>query len=423
MPRRRLTEIRLDKIAAVDDPCQEHATVAIIKRAPARPQGPQAIAKATFQEALEGNMIAGAVNEAFFDSFDGLWERNDAFRSALTDELAEGGDGSAASEAYVASVKSLVDEAVAAARSAGATAADTSAVDKSLNSAVEKWLAAKSKEQDMKITTKAALKAAVAAFNPETSPAAHIGIIHKAAKDLDAEDELPATGLLAKVAPVEPNADLVRKAAILEMPADVRKHFDALAADDQTAFLAKTPAERLDIVTKANEGDPVVYTAADGTEIRKSHGPVALAAAKRADALEKRLDAMSGQLTETTLEKRANAYPNVARKVAVDMLKSIDQVGADSDTGKAMLASLDRMNKQATGLFKSLGATGGDEDVETGGDAEAVAEFNAEVDKVVARDKIGKAEAMSKVRTANPQLFKRAFPRPDEIDEEVDASA
>ena len=37
MTKRRLTRIRLDKIAAVDQPCQEHATVAIIKRAP--PEG------------------------------------------------------------------------------------------------------------------------------------------------------------------------------------------------------------------------------------------------------------------------------------------------------------------------------------------------------------------------------------------------
>ena len=83
--KRRLTGIRLDKIAAVDRPCQQHATVAIIKRAP--DGSPHAIAKVTFQEALDGQLVASRVSEAFWGAFDGLWQRNDAFRTALTDEL------------------------------------------------------------------------------------------------------------------------------------------------------------------------------------------------------------------------------------------------------------------------------------------------------------------------------------------------
>lgn len=415
--RRRLTSIRLDKIAAVDQPCQEHATVALIKRAPPSPQGAQAIAKATFQEALEGNMIAGAVNEAFFDSFDGLWERNDAFRSALTDELAAGGDGTTASAAYVASVKALVDEAVASARTAGATAADTTGVDKAFTNAVEKWLAANAKEQTMKITTKAMLKAAVAAFNPETSPAAHIGIIRKAATDLGAEDELPSDGLLAKAAPAT-DPVLVRKVAILEMPADVRKHFDGLDEAAQTDFLAKSETERASIVAKANEEDPVLYTTAKGREIRKSHGQLAADLARDNDDLRKSVDTLGGQLTATTLEKRAAAFPNVAAKVAIDMLKSVDTVGADTDAGKAVMASLDRMNKGGGRLFKSLGSEGGEDEGERGS-PEAVGEFNAAVDKARDGGKLSRSDAMTKVRREQPELFKRAYPQPE--DEEADA--
>jgi hypothetical protein len=422
MPRK-LTNLKIDEVSFCKDGMNQHAKVALFKSRDRTSTSPHAIAKATFQEALEGNMIAGAVNEAFFDSFDGLWERNDAFRDALTDELAAGGDGTTASAAYVESVKALVDEAVAAARNAGSTAADTSGVDKALTHAVGNWLAAKSKEQTMPITTKAQLTAAIAKF-ASAGVAATIGdrdAILKAAVDLSAEDLLPADGPLAKAAPAA-NADLVRKVAILEMPTEVRKHFDGLPEADQAAFLAKTPAERADIVTKANEGDPIVYTAGDGTEIRKSHGPIALAAAKRADALEKRLNEMGGQLTETTLAKRAAAFPNVADKVAIDMLKSVDQVGADSEAGKALMASLDRMNKASTGLFKSLGS--GADDGAGGGDQSALAEFNGEVEKTKsATPGLGHADAIAKVRVSNPDLFKRAFPVAAEAEaqfEEVD---
>lgn len=422
--KRRLTSIRLDKIAAVDQPCQAHATVAIVKRKPgvAKSSPPYRIAKATFQEALEGNLVASRVNEAFYQSFDGLWERNDAFRTALTDELSAGGDGSAASDDYVASVRALVDEAVAEARQAGKDATDDE-LNKALTTAATNWLATKSKPEEttMKISTKAELQSAVAKFNPQTTPVAHVEIIRKAAKDLGAEDELPADGPLAK-AKVDDSADLRREIAILKMSPDVRKHFDGLSDADKTGFLAKSADEQTDIVKKANEGDPVIYKCADGTEIRKSDGAAAAAMAKRADALEKRLDEMGGQLTETTLEKRANKYPNIAKRVAVDMLKSVDTLGADSEAGKAVLASLDNMNKARGGLFKSLGSTEGGDD-QPGGDEQAKADFEKKVDEVMKADKSGRAEAMSKVRRTEPAIFKMAFPEAAEADEEAAADA
>lgn len=417
MPKRILTEIRLDKIAAVDQPCQEHATVAIVKRAPGAGT-PKAIAKATFGEALQGNMIAGEVNEAFFDSFDGLWARNDAFREALTDELAAGGDGTTASAAYVASVKALVDEAVAAAREAGTTAVDTSAVEKSLTTAAEKWLAAKSqpKEPVMKISTRAELLSAVAKFNPETSPAAHIGIIQKAATDLGAEDALPAEGLLAKAAPAS-DPTLVRKVAILEMPADVRKHFDGLPAAEQDAFLKLSPEKRAEDVAKRNEGDPVVFTTGDGIEIRKSDGRTAELLARQNDRLNKRVDQLEGDVASSTLQKRASAFANVAEPVAIDLLKAIDAAGGEgTDIGKSLKAGLDRMNKAGGRLFKSIGSSeGGDEPV---GDEAAKAEFNQAVDKAANEGKLARADAMSKVRRDQPALFKRAFPEACEPEDE-----
>ena len=419
--KRRLTAIRLDKIAAVDRPCQEHATVALIKRAPGNPAAPKAIAKATFQEALEGNLVASRVNEAFYQSFDGLWERNDAFRTALTDELSAGGDGSQASEDYVASVRSLVDEAVAEARKAGKDATDDD-LNKALNTAVEQWLAAKSqpKEPVMKISTRAELLSAVAKFDATKTPVADVAAIKKAAVDLNALDALPAEGPLAADKPNDDVEKLRREVTILKMAPDVRKHFDGLPEAEQTAFLAKSAEDQAEIVRKANEGDPVVYTCADGTEVRKSQGAFAVTMARRADAQDDEIAKLRGELTGSTLEKRAAAFPYVAKKVAVDMLKSVDQLGADSEAGKAVMASLTSMNKAAGGLFKSVGSTDGG-DGGDGGDEAAVAEFNNEVAKVAREEKIARADAMTKVRRDQPELFKRAFPD-TEVEEEPAAA-
>lgn len=423
--RRRLTAIRLDKIAAVDLPCQEHATVAILKRRPDPEAGPKGIAKATFEEALQAGVTADAVNRAFYESFDGLWERNEAFRTALTDELADGGDGTAASGAYVDSVKQLVDEAVSEARRAGVTAQQTDEVDKALSAAVEKWLETKKEQTTMKITNRAELQAAVSSFAIAKSTVADVQAIQKAAEELNAEDLLPADGPLAKAKPDPEIAKMRRELAVLKLSPEAKAHYDTLDEAGQTAFIGKSAADQAAEVEGATSKDPVVYKTKDGVEIRKSDGTAALLMAKRLDAQDEQIAKLSGQLTGESIEKRATEqYPNVAKAVAVDMLKSADQLGKDSDAGKAVLKSLDTMNRAGGRLMKTVGTT--EDDGGTGADtiAKAKSNFDSEVAKIASRDKIGTADAMSKARVEFPDLWKQAFPDTAEAIEahEVDAA-
>lgn len=406
MTRRRLNRIRLDKVAAVDSPCQEPATVALIKRAPRKDATP-AIAKRTFDEALRGQLISERVSEVFWRAFDKQWAVREAFREALADELDAGGDGSAATEGFVEAMRTIAETAAELAREAGADATDDD-LEAAVEQAVEKWLS-KQETSDMKITTKAALKAAVAAFDPNTTPVAHVGIIKQAAKDLGAEDELPADGPLA-VEKADPTvANLTREVAVLKMAEPIRKHFDALDAAGQTAFLAKSEADRAAEVEAANATDPVVYKCVDGTEIRKSDGPAVLALAKRSDEKDAQIATLQAQLAGDGFEKRAVAeYPNVAKAVAVDMLKSIAKLGKDTDAGKAIQASLDQMNKGQSTLFKSLGTT--DAPAVAGDVQKARTDFNTEVGKIAKRDNIGTGDAMSKARVEFPELFAEAYP-------------
>lgn len=420
MAKRVLNRIRLDKIAAVDKPCQEHATVAIIKRAPADPV--LAIAKATFDEALNGAMVSERVNRAFWDNFDGLWQRNDAFRTALTDELAEGGDGSTASAAYVASVNELVDTAVAAARSAGAKASDEE-LSKAIEDAATSWIKSQPQhqEQTMKITTKAQLKTAVAAFSIAKSTVGDMNDIAEAAVTLDAIDELPADGPLAKAAKdkkkemEEGKGDdkvvkgLQRQVAVLSLAPDVRKHFDGLDATAQDAFLAKSAEDQAAEIEAITKGDPILYTCADGTPIRKSDGAVAAMLARQNDTLSKQLKTLADTHAGDAIEKRARTdYPNVALGEATDMLKAVGELGEDSTAGKAILKTLTTMNKARGGLFERIGST---EAPALGENiAKARQDFDTEVAKVAREDKQGIAAAMSKVRKESPDLYAAAYP-------------
>lgn len=402
--KRILRRIRLDKIAAVDSPCQQHATVAIIKRAPTLAP----IAKATFKEALDAAELSAAVSQVFYEGFDGLYARNDAFRVALTDELKAGGDGTTAGADYVEAVQSLVAEAVAAAKSAGVdTSADKADVAKHIESAVEEWLAAKSspKESLMKIETKAALTAAIAKFDPAKSTAAEAVTIRKAAVDLNATDELPADGPLAIEKADPAVAILKREVAVLKLAPEARSYFDGLDTAGQDAFLAKSADDQNADVAKANAVDPIVYTTKGGIEVRKSEGATVLALAKQNDEQAARIQALSGD----SIEKRATTeFPHVAADVAKRMLKSASTLGFETEDGKAIVASLGDMNKAADPMFKRLGSTEGT--APAPGINKARQTFANHVDTIAKRDNIGRSAAMEKAEVEFPEDFAIAYP-------------
>lgn len=417
MTRRRLTSIRLDKIAGVDLPCQEHATIAIIKRAPQAPEAgtPLALAKRTFDEALRAQLVSERISDVFWRAFDNQYAVREAFRESLADELADGGDGTAATEGFTAAMRTIAETAATLAREAGADAKDAD-LETAVEQAVEKWLK-QQETSEMKITTKAALRTAVAAFDPAVSPAAHVGIIQKAAADLKAEDELPEDGPLAKAKQDPALAKALREIAILKMAEPVRKHFDALAEADQTAFLAMSEADQASTVEKANATDPVVYKTAGGVEIRKSDGATAALLAKQLDETNAKVAQLESGAQGDAVEKRARTeFPNVAEATAVSMLKTAGQLGETTDAGKDVLKSLETMNKGRAGLFKSIGTT--EAPVLSGGVEKARSDFNAEVTKIAARDSIGAADAMSKARIEQPALFAEAYPDTAEASED-----
>lgn len=410
--RRRLNRIRLDKIAAVDAPCQQHATAGIVKRAPDQ----KAIAKVTFDEALEAQMVSRRVNEAFYRVFDSQWERNDAFRTALTDELAGDGDGSAAKEAYLASIEALVEDAITAARKAGAKA-----TDESIEKAIEEVLVAKFSPEEttmLKIATIAALTDAIAKFDPAKSPVADVATIQKAATDLGAEDQLPAEGPLAKAKADPQIAKLTRELAIVKLSPDARSYFDGLDEAGQDAFLAKSDTDRAADIEKATGDDPVVYTTKGGIAVRKSDGPTALALAKQADATSTELAKLRGETETVSIEKRVSDFPNVAKDVATQMVKSARELGEDTDAGKGIIKSLTTMNDAADPLFKRHGSTGSETTVPAGMQ-KARETFAGKVSEIAKRDNIGRAAAMEKAETEHSDLFAEAYPETEAAEAET----
>lgn len=128
-----------------------------------------------------------------------------------------------------------------------------------------------------------------------------------------------------------------RIAQLESLTADQMGYFKSLTTEaDRDAFLAKLSPER-DSLTKAwQEADAVVHTCHDGTEIRKSAGPVALALAKQNDKLAKDAEDAREIAKGEKLVKRAEtelaALPDeigvkVAYLEAVDTIKNADMRG------------------------------------------------------------------------------------------------
>lgn len=385
MKRHVVSNLQLREISSVDRPAQVGAVSVLMKR---REAPAFTLAKATFQEALEGQVMASRVNDAFYNSFNGLWERNDAFRTALTDELAAGGDGAVASAAYVQSVESLVQHAVEAARTAG-TDADAAVLTKAFTQAATDWL--EKQENTMTIKTKADLTAAIekAQAAGDKVTVADVTAIHKAATELKADDLLPASGVLAKVA--APTLDDATSIAVTRMvkrdalSAELRKHYDGLADDAaRDAFLAKSAADQQVDLAKAGGDDPVVYTTLDGVDIRKSADPALLAMAKGRDDDKRELAKALAAGEDAVLEKRAtddlgNIGGELLGKKA--LLKAVDGI-ADASTKDAALAVLKAANTAGKGAFVRKGANGENTETVTGEDGRELTASEARLDEL-----------------------------------------
>lgn len=163
----------------------------------------------------------------------------------------------------------------------------------------------------------------------------------------------------AKIAELE--AQLKRTTSIAALNDAHKTHFTGLEGDAADEFLAKSADERqtvIDGLEKASkEDDPVVYTTADGIELRKSTGEAFIAIAKSNDALRKDNEELREGREQDALEKRADVelshLPGTVQDRAA-MLKAIDGI-EDEDKRKAAHSALKAQNESMAKAFETAG--------------------------------------------------------------------
>ena len=157
---------------------------------------------------------------------------------------------------------------------------------------------------------------------------------------------------------------LDRAGAILALGSEERAHFDKLEDDLQAAFLEKHADERqaeIEAVKKAaQDADPVVYTTADGVELRKSAGAALIAMAKSNDAIRKENEALRQQRDRDALEKRAEeefSHLSGDVKTRASMLKAVEGI-PDEAQREAALNALKAQNDALAKAFETHGVGG-----------------------------------------------------------------
>lgn len=387
--RRSMKRFVIKEISGVTRPAQGGARMVIMKAAE---DEDAEFCKASFAQALDDRMMDQRFCRAFGDAFDGIWERNDAFREALKDGYQNSEE---TVRQYVESIAEVARRAAEAVQGLAKSKDADSVIEKAVGDAVDAFMEAHEQENiPMTILTRAALKAAIAKFAKDGGTDATITEIKIAAGVLKAEDELPAEGALAKSASTDDGvvASLQKQVKVLSLSDDFKKHYETLATDQQDAFLALDATAQKAAVEGANSDDPVVYKTADGIEIRKSDGVTALMMAKRFDSLEKRFDKLESDTSGDRFTKTAEAdYPHLPTEGTVEILKAAEGM-TDADKKKKMLEGLAAANKALGKNFQRIGGNGNSvrkganagtsENEGAGSELESLAKAYAEENKV-----------------------------------------
>ena len=329
MPRKRIMrEFRINEISSVDNPAQEGARVAILKRAEPRENNlPDGTYPLALNAAVLENVVKSGIQKGMGDLADLLTSEEEGHQHGIGVGAYEGSMEIRVMYSQGPEAEASHDHPVVRSPEGqytlGMVAGHTHTVDQEGMSRAVLALVTKTQGGEP-MTTQA-----------DTQPTVE-----------------------------ELQAQLGRAQAVVALTGEERAHFDALPEEARTAFLAKSADDRMSeigAVTKAaQDANPVVFTAADGTEFRKSDDPRAIAMAKRLDATEKENAALKARDEQTTLENRAeDELPHLPGdlKTRAAMLKAIDGI-EDEAQREAALGALKAQNEAMSKAFQTYGHGG-----------------------------------------------------------------
>ena len=220
-------------------------------------------------------------------------------------------------------------------------------------------------------------------------------------------------------------ADTNRLRSIVALSAAHREHYEGLDDVDKAAFLAKSAEEQAKEVAETGDpepntpapadpvdksADPVVYTAKDGTQVRKSDGALVLRMAKQLDQQAQELLGMRVEKADNTFAKQADEVVPLLKGEAPTRTALMKAVGsiADEVQRQKVLETLKAANEAMALTAKNRGTSAGSHGAD--GNGERAADQLDALTKSYMQDK-GESDyykAYGIVSDANPELATRA---------------
>lgn len=214
-------------------------------------------------------------------------------------------------------------------------------------------------------------------------------------------------------------AELIRKEAeeinekvevaelVAEMTDAEKSLYKSLSGEAKDEFLFMDSAQRADKVAKAQDSDPVVYTATDGTEYRKSAGEALISMAKGRDQDRKDLVELQKGRDEDRITKMAEVdlkYLPGELATRVALIKSVESITDETQRTAAM----DALKAQNASMMKAMEEFGTSEGLTlVKGDAQEQLEGMAKTYQKDHPD-VNSVDAYNKVAEANPDLYAKA---------------
>jgi hypothetical protein len=212
--------------------------------------------------------------------------------------------------------------------------------------------------------------------------------------------------LTAQNAELTKSLETAGKVAKLSEPH--RTFYEGLGGgDEKAAFLSKSESDRQAQVDEITKGDPIEYTALDGTEYRKSAGAGTIRLAKQVDEQAKRLAKAESEKATAEFQKRANGeLSHLAGSVEVraEVLKAVEAI-EDDGLRKGALETLKAAN---TMLGKGLERRGTSQVPSPDADT-AEAQLNALAKSYAEEHDVDFYTAYDKVANQRPELAKAAI--------------
>jgi hypothetical protein len=154
-------------------------------------------------------------------------------------------------------------------------------------------------------------------------------------------------------------AKLDKALALADMNDETKTFYKNLPDSEKDGFISKSGNERAEMIQKAKEDDPIVYTGKDGTEYRKSDGEKMIALAKSRDKALNIAKAATERAESEVFTKRASELDSLPgnQETKIALLKAIDGI-EDENIKKSCQEILDAGNSNLKKAFENMGVQG-----------------------------------------------------------------